>query len=865
MRCLRLITILLTALSLQSAELTFTSVTASSITHSSAGINWNITGTVNASKRVAWDTKAYSDANSGAMRYKTIGDATQSYDTTSIGLTGLAASTTYVACPEVTAGADSSICTTAGSRVEFTTSALPGTHPAEPTAVDLSGFDYTYPGSFAATLTVATDCSDLTSTITTAFSATYSGQNVKVVVPSDRHKTAACTTMPTIPEKSGAAGFWVVIESDDVALLPVSTRVTEAQHTSQYFSSYKGSDPTTAAFGYTGTSPEVRFVGIRIYSGSTAASGDGDPQIWNYLQRIDGGVSNLIFDRSMLDCGGYPQRTRFAIYGKGDNIAMVDSLVRGCYVWEPWIGDVTITRATTATLTSTAAVKMGRGDQVCSLPTWEIVLNGGSGTGTGTIYVDSSCVITFKYTPSMTAPSCTNVTCTQDAALTVPASGRTIVYPRVFDITNATFKTAGGTDTAIVADNTHLADLLTATGSVSSNDAEWGGYVWYGDSTGTTDNYVFYNNRIECSGICLFSEFSGGSGVVTDVLIQRNTFVAKGLITDATSASSSPYFANRRHFIEFKVGQRIRITGNTFEDGFTPGINGAFSISLKRDNGTTQDIKIDSNWDKNGVAFLNIQGDAGNSMTGLYTTSIARVLVENNLVNTNGYRRQWYVDSEVSVVWGYFLWMDQTMEDLIVRHNTVWQQRGYGGTILFTDRWVEGVSIKDNIFFIHSPFTPVRGIHSRLFMWTTDSVPAVNTASGSDGTTALTNSQPQGHTVSNNVFLAACLTPLTCDDSTVSGSLVTDISAQYPSGNFWKVTGTFGARQDDVGWTNRASNTVNGFILSSGNHRAGQSEDASDNTDVGINALTLEQALGGTGYTSKSGGGSKIGGGAKLR
>jgi hypothetical protein len=372
---------------------------------------------------------------------------------------------------------------------------------------------------------------------------------------------------------------------------------------------------------------------------------------------------------------------------------------------------------------------------------------------------------------------------------------------------------------------------------------------------------MIQNNFIGATGFGVFPQGScalNGPGFVIDTsdwTISGNDFQSNNscLVPVGVSGLSSPFVCIRRHHFETKNGYRFSINHNTFTNGYTAiGGNGAYAVDLKQDfigSGSTvvsavTDIYVGYNTITNEAACFYIAGDTNNSVGTNYWKLIARVEIEQNICQVNAYARSQFYDADQTTITngGISLWVEEETEDVIMQHNTFYQPVGaYASVILLTDRWSEGYSILNNIFYVGGPFTAVRGIQARAFGdpgWTTASTPAFNTASGSDGTTALNNGILPNSTwdVRGNLFIAGCALAPTgqCVDATTSGSLVPNLIAQYPASNAWISSGTFGARQDAVGWVNRSSVPAGLYLTSmSPYHNAG-----TDGNDIGVFVAT---------------------------
>lgn len=845
--------------SANAAELTLASpLTVDEITHSTARVCWATTGAVSASKQLSFDTTAQFVANN-ALAFKTVGYSTPfGNGSMCMALSGLTANTAYTVCPAITSGANATVCTSAGnsnSRAAFTTLTLPSTHPALPTAP--STFDTSYPTSFAHTFTVALDCSDrdtiLSSASGQAYSSTYNNQNVKVVYPSLATQTSANCNLPMNLfgiTKSGTG--WVVITSSAEGSGPAEgVRTSPSNKTNSWM--LCNSPGTTAVFYPTA---QTRLVDLYLEPcDSAASSGDGDPRILKYLVNFDfAGAANIIFDRVNFDGRGYPYRLQNTLIGYGNNIAVVDSYINHSEIWQPWVNTTSISTSTNQII-SASTFLMGTGLTTCTVPTFTITQS--STTGTAYLYVKTSdCSV--HYVHSNGTATCSG--CAETTGSSIASDGISLIWDgssRAISYTSGTF----GAQTFF--SHANLRDLLDSSGVVAENEWDSMGIASNScsSSSPTAKQWTVNNTYIGVTGFGVFPQGdcspNGATSVIdtSDWTITNNTFQSSSscLVAFGTvSGSSSPFVCQRRHHIEMKNGYRFKIYNNTMKDGFV-GVagNAAHAIDLKMDfigSGATtvsavNNIYIGHNTITNEAACFYIAGDLNNAVTLNYWKLISIVEIEQNICQSNAYAQsQFYLGTTQDSIGfgGIAIEFEEELEDIVIQHNTFYQNQGaYGSVLYMTDRWSEGVSFLNNIVYVNGPFTAVRGIQALNVGgagWNVNSTPSFNTASGSDGSTAIINAILPAATADfrGNLFIAACALAANgqCVDATTSGSLVGDLSAQYPASNVWITSGTYGARQDAVGWTDRTT-VPGGLFLSSSSsyHNAG-----TDGCDIGVYA-----------------------------
>lgn len=805
------------------------------ITHSTANFRWTNPPGVLTNKQVAYDTTAYFQTN-GQFRYKTVWDGAKSFsDTISIGLSGLQANTSYTACVLVSSNADSTDCTNVGnanSRVVFTTSPLPLQHPQPPQLP--SSWDSSYPPSFGAILAVTPNCSDINTILASAYGPAYTGQNVKIIVPSDRHVTGGagtCTNIAWPSIKTG--GGKVVLATDDEALLPPEgVRISMDFVQAGYLVTLRAPAPDQVVTSISGSASNLRLVGFRF----APAIQNGESRVQTYLVRYDGGVNGLIVDRSVFDCIGYPYRVQHTFYGKGSNIAALSSYWNNCYIWKGWVSkDFEDTNPNPAIL-STKSFYIGRGDRVDAVGAFTITLNGASGSGNGVLYEESGGQVTFKYSAGSPISSCTGITCVLDATLTIPSGALPLSRGA---LTYSSGKFGLGTLTPSFFSHSPIDQIPMADGALVESEWESNGPELDGGPGGEIQNVKFENNYFGVTGFGIFS--NGGGIQIHDIVIRRNDFQnhAAAFLGQSPSLLSNPYTATRRQDVEFKNGYRVLIEGNRFRDGWiSVGGNTAAAIALKRDlvvnppNARTGDFTIRDNSFEREPACIYIAGDSGNGSIANYTYLIKNVSITNNVCQTDGARRAlWGIPQYTITTGGFFLWYEQMQEDLIIRHNTVLQFGSTPAMLLRNDQCGDGLVMTDNIFMLHNSASLVyRGIAAGPSSWS-QSTPSCTVSSGQDGSAALAANYPSngGALVKGNVIIAGCKDASACTESSSGTELLDSLADQYPPENTWiSSPSNLKGRLDAVGWTSRTEGNLSLSPSSAYNATHGISTDGKD-------------------------------------
>lgn len=847
-----LILLFLASLPAHAAEITFAGgvVEVRNITPTSAGICWYTSPA--ASLRVAFDTTA-NFGGDGTLDQLTVGDSTEAFSGSAgtklcFGLSGLVPGTAYTACPSITntSGANSTNCSSGGnvnSRVAFTTSAQPATWPEPPTAAAQP--DTTYPASFVSTIDVASDCSNFESQVVAALG--LSG-NRKVRVPPGV-VCAAPGSFSNTPKTGG--GQVVIIPNPETCLPPDGARVTPTYSACTWIME---ADYTTPCLGISNAGASgLRFVGMTCRpKASNYSTWIANPRVTENLV-VSGVVDGVIFDRCIFDGRGSTTgvpRVHFGYQGPPNNFSFINSYMTNIDQWLGWVA-TNSTTASGSTISNPTPFYMGHGDGVVLVPAFSISTVGM--TATTTLGVRSDGSVHFSY--SGTAPaSCTGATC--DTAVAWPDEMPWNWSGCPSSCTAADFNitiTAGTITATTFQSNTILHHVRLSTSAIAG-DAEIssGGFNFETCGGSNFGTIMIRNSYLMVAGIAVFmnGDGCGAATQISDVSIMGNTIESNPSGFVLTSGpSASPMAMSRRHHIETKNSINLTILGNVLRGGWV-GVNANLgqSIALKRDLHFTSDVDIRNNTISDDPSFLNIAGDLSNPDPGAarnatYTKLIQRVRAQNNVVSTNAITRCgfWLVCTATNAA-GYFVLSDQQVESLIVDHNTAYPMFGtYASLLLQADKWRRPTNFTNNIGILNGATIAYRGIQSVYYApWNQISNDAANLSftagSGNDGTTALNRAHRSvagGYDVRGNLFIAGC-TASTCADGATT--LVGDLSAQYPAGNSWIVSGgTFSARASAIGFRS-ITNADYGLKVSSsymaGAHLATDGGDLGANTDA---------------------------------
>lgn len=219
------------------------------------------------------------------------------------------------------------------------------------------------------------------------------------------------------------------------------------------------------------------------------------------------------------------------------------------------------------------------------------------------------------------------------------------------------------------------------------------------------------NNYIEGVGILIFAQEGGATPMLEDVIIRRNLIetLPRYRFHPQNPQSDGRYYAHRQQF-ELKRGRRILIEGNQFIGNHTdiawPGPT--WNLSSRGQTGITNQI-ADIDFHSNIV----YQSSGGFQLTGLdgseYNDTLLaeRIRLRNNLLyEVNGRRCVAFTTApncmSPSQVRGFQLMVAQGVSDFIAEHNTFWDFRGSGPTVLILGgRRGWRSAIRKNIFSLN--------------------------------------------------------------------------------------------------------------------------------------------------------------------
>jgi hypothetical protein len=338
-------------------------------------------------------------------------------------------------------------------------------------------------------------------------------------------------------------------------------------------------------------------------------------------------------------------------------------------------------------------------------------ITGGGASGTAYVYGSSAppgfpglaCIPTLVMPTGMTA-TCTG-SMTDSSSTSVACSVLTSASP------NWPHDSSGGVDAFTLGTFTLTSGVPSGySGQQNANQSNWATegtqMIQHGAGPGPV---TIWNNYIETTGLPW--HFDDDSAIdAVGVWVRQNTFFWNQTYRMG-SASSNGYEYYVRNGMEFKHGRQIKFDGNIATGSWTSvsGTSPAFLVHIgdstpgTQTGYTIQDVDITNNtfWNHN-VCFE----FGGGENLGL-TSSVpvaARIRIKNNVCNTNGWTQ---TDGNTGQAGnggsnGNPLEIDSGIEDLIVDHNTFYDNRGTSPVIWHAEAvWLEGCQVTNNFLWFN--------------------------------------------------------------------------------------------------------------------------------------------------------------------
>ncbi len=330
----------------------------------------------------------------------------------------------------------------------------------------------------------------------------------------------------------------------------------------------------------------------------------------------------------------------------------------------------------------------------------------------------------------------------------------------------------------------------------------------------TGGNYLkIVNNYIESTGITVFAS-DDFDGTTTDVEMTGNHIHRPSRYRFGTQANQAEggLFYHARHLLELKRGIRWLVDGNRFDGNFAT-VNQGHIIALSPRPGSKPDpvpgtgmtdIAITNNHFQDTPNGLYLIGhhDVGNAQMGI----VSRIEVSNNLlINIDGT----IVAKGTPGRSGQCFTMLLGIEDIAVRHNTCYDNKGYWPAFLWEQHGPSsGLDFRDNIVTLK-----IGDVYGGLI-----------SPGATRGTKSLDKGFPGSYRFVNNAII------------NVAGDSLKD----YPPGNFWVRSAW------DIGWVDPLNGNFR--LKPESVFRAGQSSvvneygPGTDNTDMGVRFKLFDRA-----------------------
>ena len=617
---------------------------------------------------------------------------------------------------------------------------------------------------------------------------------------------------------------WVVVTTDGT-LTPEKVRVSPA------FQPQMATISNPTRFNYNGNflfadaATNWRFVGIEFTHADFSADANttADPPGVYGMIASNPSAGNIILDRCYIHGLGYPNRLYRAILAfDGENMGIIDSYLEKLDWWHPYRspnGGWNPSSPDSAHVSITAGTYY-YGQQTVTTTDVTITITSGSASGTGYMQLRMDGTLSVILPTGMTA------TCSGYS----PCSVTTSASPGW--VTDANGRVAG-TWVGTINLSSGLITSVSNPGEPSTGVTEGAQSFIAGLGPGP---FVIQDNYISSTGVPMhFDDSGGGVFFPHDYTVTRNYFTAPlSQIADGPATDHSHYW-HRTH-LEWKNGQRIQVNGNIFENSFSDVTAGGPLMITPRSGGYITDLDITNNTFRLNGGGLGLAGAIDSYMP--VSKPGARYRVANNLMyGENGYIYNTPITAPGGRQ-GIQMGIGYGAEDIIIRHNTLYDNRGYAADWLHvTQSPIEGIYIADNLIFANTPHP----ISNESLQYNTPSCTGSDKAlMDCDFTSGPGNTSYVG---ASNTFIPGW------NDNRPP---VNPIDPAIISTNFNGLPGLSVVTGSDtstrvayVQWANPGLTTTADFHLQSGSpYAAGGAYPASDATDRGANVDALNQAQG---------------------
>jgi hypothetical protein len=450
---------------------------------------------------------------------------------------------------------------------------------------------------------------------------------------------------------------------------------------------------------------DIRFVGIEMTntdaSSLATTSTDPRPTLAYFYSNVADAPTRIIIDRSYIHGLGYPNRIYRPIYGfDGKYMAIINSDLEKWDFWRPWLDSGTPgTRGFAQTISgsqvSTGAGTYHMGTATCTASGLSVTFTGGTASGTAKAYFSMNCTPTYVIPAGLTATCAGTGSDGTNTRFCVVMTAATPDYLR--DVN-------GGYGSGPIAGIT----LASGTPTGAGNEYGYGASIYLTEGTQGLiagwgpGPYQMYNNYLEGAGLLWhWDDSAGGLSVGSGYVLQRNTFfVDPKYITGGPQSDGLDY--KQRNGPEWKTGTNALIDGNTWTNYFAAVSSEGCAIELTaRAAGIDSDFEIRNNTFTNGACM--VQAIGGLATGGQQQPKpFQRLWVHNNLdISANGWTQFSAADRTYAIPYPFSV--GYAMEDIIVEHNTIFDNRGPDPSFIHLIGSPEGnVEIRNNIFWINN-------------------------------------------------------------------------------------------------------------------------------------------------------------------
>jgi hypothetical protein len=548
---------------------------------------------------------------------------------------------------------------------------------------------------------------------------------------------------PIIPGDTGAAGGtfrmeqwplmnsnWIILQASapDSAFCPQGVRCMGSIWSSKMPIFRTTGGCFNCNGGNTGQfTHNIWFRGIQITSTDVAslANTTVDPQASNSIFSAPDTwmASYLVFDRCYFHGQDFPNRyNNFIAQMGGRFIAVINSDWEGMDYWSPSVTPTILNgggaRGLNGSISSQVLTIVPGTAYLGPINTCTVASNiiftitGGISTGTAFAYLSSTCVPTLVMPAGMTGTASGSATDSGSVVRNaIVITSGSPAYPR---------DASGGINCFTMGQFNLTSGTASGYSSVANvPESNWTcggtGTCAYGPGVGPGP-FSFLNNYFEGTGLTGLFATDGAIVDPVGIWFRQNSFVwLQKYRTGSTNSNNLQY--RNRNGPEAKHGREIKFDGNVVSQNWA-GISAggpAILFHSGANNGTTgtvggtgypgytvQDVDITNNTCLSSATCFEIGNNSANNLTPI--PAAARLRVQNNLMaNINGFIQNDgnSGNSGNGGASGYAMQFDGPIEDLIVDHNTIYDNRGIGSYFFHVvgTSFVEGCQFTNNFIW----------------------------------------------------------------------------------------------------------------------------------------------------------------------